>query len=161
MSWLFLIVLWIHALTAVFFIGGSFFIWMVVWPVSYKITSDEKERTRIVGMIGRLFGRLTDLSVIILIITGVYLGLGYVPNFSDLTTTPGGQLLLAKSILVVIMLALMYANNLYHGKLIMRLVAEDKLDQAKIIRKRTHIASFITLGLILVIAAIAFALPFY
>lgn len=161
MPLLFLVLLWIHALTAVFFIGGSLFIWGVVWPVSFKITKDERERTRIVGLIGRLFGTLTDISVIILFATGAYLGIKYLPQFSDLTTTYGGQILLAKTITVIIMTVLMYANNLYHGKKIMRLSEEGKFDEIKRIRKITHIASFITLGLLIVIAVLAFTLPYY
>lgn len=161
MQLLFLVILWIHALTAVFFIGGSFFIWGVVWPVSFKMTGDEKERTRIMGLIGRLFGTLTDISIIILLATGAYLGLGYLPQFSDLTTTAGGQLLLAKSITVIVMVVLMYANNIYHGKRIVNLAAQGKLDEVKRIRKITHVASFITLGLLAVIAIMAFTLPYY
>ena len=40
------IVLAIHIFFAILFVGGSFFIWLVVWPASYEITDDEKERTR-------------------------------------------------------------------------------------------------------------------
>lgn len=161
MNLLFLIILWIHAVTAVFFIGGSLFIWIVVWPASYKFTQDEKERTRLMGHIGRLFGTLTDISVIILILTGIYLGLGYLPSLSDLTTTTGGKILLAKSIIVVVMIVLMYANNLYHGKKIVRLASQGKFEEVRKIRRITHIASFITLGLMVVIAMLAFTLPYY
>jgi uncharacterized membrane protein len=59
------------------------------------------------------------------------------------------------------MLVLMYANNLYHGKKIIRLVNAGKLDEVRRIRKITHLASFITLGLMIVIAILAFTLPFY
>ena len=161
MDLLFLVVLWIHATTAVFFIGGSLFIWIVVWPVSYKFTDDEKERTRILGLIGRLFGTLTDISVVILLVTGAYLGLAYLPQFSQLTTTAGGQLLLAKSIVVIVMIVLMYANNIYHGKRIVNLAAQGELEKVRQIRRITHIASFITLGLLVVIAILAFTLPYY
>lgn len=161
MDLLFLIVLWIHATTAVFFIGGSLFIWIVVWPVSYKITDDEKERTRMLGIIGRWFGTLTDISIVILIVSGIYLGLGYLPSFSDLTSTTGGELLLAKSIAVIVMIVLMYANNIYHGKRIVRLASEGNFDRVRQIRRITHIASFITLGLLVLIAILAFTLPYY
>lgn len=161
MNLLFLVILWIHALTAVFFIGSSIFIWLVIWPVSYRITDDEKERTRIMGLIGRRFGTLTDISLAIIVLTGIYLGLGYIATFSDLTTTAGGKLLLAKSITVVIMIVLMYANNIYHGKRIVRLSSEGRFDEVRKIRKVTHIASFITLGLMVVIGILAFTLPYY
>lgn len=161
MNWIFLVILWIHALVAVFFIGGSFFIWIVVWPATLRISNDERERAKILGHIGRIFGTATDISVAILILTGLYLGYEYLPTLSDLTTSAGGKLLLAKGIIVVIMLVLMYANNLYHGKKIIRLVNAGKLDEVKHIRKITHLASFITLGLMIVIAILAFTLPFY
>ncbi len=157
----FLIILWIHAFTALFFIGGSFFIWIVVWPATFRITSDEKERTKILGNIGRIFGTATDISVAILITTGLYLGYEYLPTLSDLTTTTGGKILLVKGIVVVIMLVLMYANNLYHGKKIVRLSREGKLDEVRKIRRITHVASFITLALMALIAVLAFTLPFY
>ncbi len=161
MNLLFLIILWIHAFTAVFFVGGSFFIWIVVWPATFRISGDEKERTKILGHVGRIFGTETDISVAILIVTGIYLGYGYLPDLSDLTTTLGGQLLLAKGIIVVIMIVLMYANNIYHGKLLVRLAKEGRFDEMKRIRRITHMASFITLGLMVVIVVIAFTLPFY
>ena len=161
MNWVFLVVLWIHALVAVFFIGGSFFIWLVVWPATLRISTDEQERAKILKHVGRIFGTATDVSVTILLLTGLYLGYEYLPTLSDLTSTEGGKILLAKGIVVVIMLVLMYANNLYHGKKIIRLVNAGKLDEVRRIRKITHLASFITLGLMIVIAILAFTLPFY
>jgi uncharacterized membrane protein len=161
MNWVFLVVLWIHALVAVFFIGGSFFIWLVVWPATLRISTDEQERAKILKHVGRIFGTATDVSVTILLLTGLYLGYEYLPTLSDLTSTEGGKILLAKGIVVVIMLVLMYANNLYHGKKIIRLVNAGKLDEVRRIRKITHLASLITLGLMIVIAILAFTLPFY
>ncbi|MCL4335487.1 MAG: CopD family protein [Candidatus Thermoplasmatota archaeon] len=161
MNILFLVVLWIHAFTAVFFIGGSFFIWLIVWPATFRISDDEKDRTRIIGNVGRLFGTATDISVGILIITGLFLAYEYLPSLADLTTTTGGKLLLTKGILVVVMLVIMYTNNIYHGKKIVRLSREGKTEEIKKIRKVTHMASFITLALMGAIAVIAFTLPFY
>ena len=46
MNWVFLVILWIHALVAVFFIGGSFFIWVVVWPATLRISTDERSDQR-------------------------------------------------------------------------------------------------------------------
>ena len=71
--WIIITVLVIHIFSAIFFIGGSFFIWFIVWPVSYKLTDDESYRTRIVGLIGRLFGYYTNALVIILVATGLFL----------------------------------------------------------------------------------------
>lgn len=55
------IILWLHIFSAIIFVGGSFFIWVVVIPASYKITDDEKLRTRIVGLIGKQFAWITNV----------------------------------------------------------------------------------------------------
>ncbi|WP_010916415.1 hypothetical protein [Thermoplasma volcanium] len=155
-------VLIIHVFASIMFIGGSFFIWFIVWPASYKMTKDESMRTKIVGIIGRYFGWWTDATIAILVVSGGYLGYEYIHgNFGLLTTTIGGKILLAKVIVVWIMIVLMYANNIYHGKLIMRLAEEKKYDEMKRIRKITHVASFITLGLILAIMGLAVLLQFF
>ncbi|QRF76061.1 putative integral membrane protein [Thermoplasmatales archaeon] len=159
--WIIIAVLFVHIFSAIFFIGGSFFIWFIVWPVSYKLTEDETYRTRIVGLIGRLFGYYTNALVIVLVGTGIFLGYEYLPRLSDLETTTGGQILLEKSIIVAIMLILMYANNIYHGKKIMRLSEEKKYDEMERIRRITHVASFVTMGLMIVITILAVSLQFY
>ena len=162
MSVIDILILWIHIFAAIIFVGGSFFIWLVVWPVSYTLTDDEKERTRIVGKIAKRFAYFTHSSLLILIITGIYNATWYLRGgISALTGTTGGRILLVKSILVIVVIAIIYSNNLYHGKLITRLVSEGKLEKVVKIRKRTHILSFISLGLLLAITGLATALQFY
>lgn len=155
------IILFIHIFFAILFVGGSFFIWLVVWPTSYELTEDEKERTRIVGRIAKRFALFTHISVIVLIITGIYNATWYLGTFSALFNTAGGHLLLAKIIIVGIDLIIIYSNNLYHGKKIMRLAREGKFEEVARIRKTTHLFSFISLALLLVIVLLASALQFY
>ena len=156
------LILWIHIFAAIIFVGGSFFMWIVVWPVSYTLADNEKERTRIVGKIARRFAYFTHLSILILIITGIYNATWYLHgNLTALTGTPGGRILLAKSILVIIAIAIIYSNNMYHGKLITRLALEGELEKVRKVRKRTHLLSFISLGLLLAITGLATALQFY
>lgn len=156
-----LIILWLHLFFAIIFIGGSFFIWVVVWPASYQITDDERLRTKVVGRIAKRFAYFTHVSLGILIITGIYNATWYLPSFGALFTTTGGLILLVKGILVILVIAIIYTNNLYHGKKIMRLSEEKRYDDMKRIRKRTHLFSFISLGLLLVITVLAAALQFY
>ncbi len=155
------IVLWIHLFAAIIFIGGSFFIWIVVWPESYNVATSESERTRIVGRMTKKFAYFTHVTIIALVATGVYLAFGYLESPNLLLTTLNGRILLAKVISVVIMIALMYGNNLYHGKKIMRLISEGKLEDVKRIRKVTHTASFVTLGLLVLITILAAGLQLY
>ncbi len=155
------IVLAVHIFFAILFIGGSFFIWLVVWPASYEITDDEKERTRIVGRIAKRFALFTHISLGILIITGIYNATWYLGSVSALFDTTGGKLLLAKIIVVGVDILIIYTNNLYHGKKITRLAREGKLEEVRKIRRVTHLFSFISLALLIVIVALATSLQFF
>lgn len=155
------IILFIHIFFAIIFVGGSFFIWLVVWPASYGLTDDEKERTRIVGRIAKRFALFTHISLAVLIVTGIYNATWYLRSPSGLFDTTGGNILLAKVIVVGVDIVLIYANNLYHGKKIMRLAREGKLEEVRKIRKVTHMFSFISLALLIVIVLLATMLQFY
>lgn len=156
------IILWLHIFSAIIFVGGSFFIWVVVIPASYKITDDEKLRTRIVGLIGKQFALITNVFLIILILTGIYNATWYLNyNFFALFNTQGGNILLVKIVLVGAMILIMYGNNLYHGKRIMKMAREGRMDELRKLRKWSHMLSYITLGLMIAITITAVALQFY
>lgn len=157
------IVLWIHLFSAILFIGGSFFIWVVVWPASYQITDDETLRTKVVGRIAKRFAYFTHITLGLLVATGIYLAYYYLGGFTagNILHTTGGQLLFTKSLLVIIMITIVYTNNRYHGKLIMRLSREKKYDEMKRIRRRTHLFSYISLGIMVAISVLAAAMQFY
>ena len=156
------IILWLHIFSAIIFVGGSFFIWVVVIPASYKITDDEKMRTRIVGLIGKQFAWITNVFLIILILTGIYNATWYLNyNFFALFNTQGGNILLVKIVLVGAMILIMYGNNLYHGKRIMKMAREGRMDELRKLRKWSHMLSYITLGLMIAITIAAVALQFY
>ncbi|MGA3108066.1 MAG: CopD family protein [Candidatus Bathyarchaeia archaeon] len=144
------IVLWVHLFSAVLFVGGSFFMWLVIVPASHLVSSDESERTRIVGKIARSFGNLTNPIIVVLVITGLYNATWYLPSANGLLEYPG-TLLLAKAILVTLLLALIYVHNVYFGKRIIRLAKEAKLDELKALRKRSRIISAANLTLMLLI----------
>ncbi|MDG7001005.1 MAG: CopD family protein [Nitrososphaerota archaeon] len=154
---IFLAVLWLHLFAAIIFIGGSFFIWLVVWPASYDITSNEAERTKIVGKIAKRFAYFTHASIVTLVLSGIYLAF-YVSSPAGLLSTFVGNLLLTKITVVIVMIALMYFNNLYHGKKIMKLASQGKLDEVKRVRRLTHIASYVTLALLILITILGAAL---
>ena len=157
---LFFILLTVHVLSAITFVGGSIFIWLILWPESYKM-NDDKLRTRLLGFIGHRFAFWTNLTLGLLIITGILMTYKYVLNLSLYVTSSGGQLLLASEILIVVMIVIMYGNNMYHGKLIVKLNEEGKLDEVKKIRKVTHIYSMITMVLLIVIVIMMVALSIY
>ncbi|MCL4328852.1 MAG: CopD family protein [Candidatus Thermoplasmatota archaeon] len=145
------IMMWIHLFTAIIFIGGSFFIWIVVWPASFELTDDEKFRTKIVGTLSKRFALFTNISVILLVISGIFLAyaeFGVNPGFIN---TFSGQVLSVKVVVVVIAIGIMYYNNLGHAKKIGILVREGKTEEVKRIRKTAHLLSYITLALLVLI----------
>ncbi len=155
-------ILWIHIFMAIIFIGGSYFMWLVVWPSSFKISEDEKQRTKIVGNIAKRFAYFSHATLLILVITGLILAFGwYLPEPSDLFTTISGHILLAKMIVVATMIIIVYGNNLYHGKRIMRLSREGKKEELNKLRKMSHFMSYTSLALMALITILAVSLQIY
>jgi len=148
------LVLWVHLFSAVLFVGGSFFMWLVIVPASRLITSDESERTRIVGKIARAFGDLTNPIIVVLVFTGLYNATWYLQSANALLEYPG-TLLLAKRILVAVLLLFIYVHNVYFGKRIIRLAKEGRLDELKALRKRSRVVSAANLTLMLLILLLA------
>ena len=159
---LILVLLWIHIFFAIIFIGGSYFMWLVLWPASFKVSDDEKQRTRFVGVVAKRFAYFSHTSLLILVVTGLILAFDwYLPQPSDLITTLPGHILLSKMIVVAAMIGIVYGNNLYHGKRIMRLSREGKKEELQKLRRKSHILSFISLGLMALIVVLAVALQIY
>jgi copper resistance protein D len=149
------VVLWVHLFTAVLFVGGSLFMWLVVVPVSHRFAKDESERTQIVGKIAKEFGKFVTPALVVLVLTGLYNVSWYLPTPGALFDTLLGVLLLVKVVLVVVLVALIYVANVYFGRRIVRLARENRLEELKAIRKRSRLVSFTNLSLMLLILAIA------
>jgi len=149
-----LVVLWVHLLSAVIFIGGSYFMWFVVVPASRLMTQDESERTQIVGKIAKKFGRIVNPTLVILILTGIYNATWYVSSVSSLVIYPG-TILLTKMGLVAVLIFLVYLNNAYFGKQILRLGREKTLDELREIRKMSRLVSIANLSLMTMILVLA------
>ncbi len=148
-------ILWVHLFCAVLFVGGSFFMWLVVTPASHLLTNDESERTQMVGRIAKSFGRITNPILIILVLSGVYNVSWYLPNLNALFNTIGGQILFAKIMLVIVLLVLIYAHNVYFGRRIVRFARERRLEELKTIRKKSRLVSFANLALMIAILILA------
>ncbi|HKM77874.1 MAG TPA: CopD family protein [Candidatus Bathyarchaeia archaeon] len=149
-----LVVLWVHLLSAVVFIGGSYFMWFVVVPASRLMTQDESERTQIVGKIAKEFGRIVNPTLVILILTGIYNASWYVSSVSSLVSYPG-TILLTKMILVAVLIFLVYLNNAYFGKQIVRLGKERRLEELRQLRKMSRLVSIANLSLMTMILLLA------
>lgn len=136
--------------------------WLVLWPASFKVTDEEKQRTRFVGVVAKRFAYFSHASLLILVVSGLVLAFAwYLPQPSDLFTTLSGHILLAKMITVAAMIFIVYGNNLYHGKRIMRLSREGKKEELQKLRRTSHVLSFASLGLMALIVVLAAALQVY
>lgn len=149
------VILWVHLFSAVLFVGGSFFMWLVVVPASHLFAKDESERTQIVGKIAKGFGRITNPILIILLLTGIYNASWYLPSIDALFSTTGGEILLIKTILVVALLILIYTHNVYFGRKIVLFAREKRLEELKAIRKKSRIVSMANLSLMIGILFLA------
>jgi putative copper resistance protein D len=145
------VVLWVHLFSAVLFVGGSFFMWIVVVPASYTLTENEAERTRIVGKIAKQFAKIVNPALAVLVVTGLYNVTWYLPSVGSLLSTYAGHLLLAKLSAVVALIVMIYISNVYFGRRIMRFAREGRLEELKALRRVSRIISFANLGLMVVI----------
>ena len=129
--------------------GGSFFFWLVIIPASRLITTDESERTQIIGKIAKVFGKVVTPMLIVIVVTGIYNASWYLASMQDLLVYPG-TVLLTKIILVIILLMLIYVHNIYYGKRITAAAKERNVEELKRIRKTSRKIS--TANLILMAA---------
>ncbi|HKM78506.1 MAG TPA: hypothetical protein VJZ03_05475, partial [Candidatus Bathyarchaeia archaeon] len=104
-----------HLFSATFFVGGSFFFWLVIIPVSHLLTSDESERTQIIGKIAKRFGKATQLTLAVLILTGLFNSTWYMSSVGSLLSYPG-TIFLTKIVLVIVLIVLIYVHNVYFGR---------------------------------------------
>lgn len=129
--------------------------WLVVVPASYHITKDESERTLIVARIAKAFARITNPTLVVLVLTGIYNASWYLPSVNSAFNSYGGIVLLVKSILVTVLIALIYVHGVYFGRKIVKLAIEKKLDELRALRRKSRIASYANLALMVVILILA------
>jgi putative copper resistance protein D len=149
------IMLFVHLISAVIFVGGSFFMWMVVVPSSRLITSDESERTQMVGKMARRFGMISRGVLVILVLSGIYNAAWYLPTPGALFSTYAGNILLVKVVLVGMLLLLIFVHNVYFGRKIIQLAGEKKIDELKALRTRSRVVSMANMVLMVAILLLA------
>ncbi len=158
LAWIDAAVLAVHLVSAVLFVGGSLFFWLVVEPASYALGLDEAARTAVIGRLARRFGRITTPLLVILVGTGLYNASWYLPSVGALTTTVPGEVLLAKSVVVAGLIVLIYVHGAYYGPRIVRLARERRYDELRALRRRSRAVSFANLALMLVVLVLAVVL---
>jgi len=151
--------IFIHVISAVFLVGSSIFVWIIIWPASSKTLTDEKLRTRFMTVMGKKYALYTNITIVLLTITGILMVYfakpQYIYNFYGSIQTTWGQVLTVKIGLTAAMYGILYGNNIWHGKKIPKLAEAGNFDELKRIRKIAHVLSFITVGLMVIIVLVA------
>ena len=152
-----ILILWVHLFSAVIFVGGSFFIWFVVVPASHRLAKDESERTQIVARIAKDFAKITNPTLIVLVLTGVYNISWYLPSYQDLFSfrTYGELVLFIKSVLVVVLVILIYVHGVYYGRKISRLALARDTEGLRAVRRVSRLISYTNLALMIAILVLA------
>jgi copper transport protein len=105
---------WLHIGAASLWTGGLFGLTLALLGPMRAGSAQERKGLRRRAV--RRFSRVATVAVIALISTGTYAVLLHVPNISALFTTPYGNALLAKLVLLIFLLAVGTANLLLQGR---------------------------------------------
>lgn len=108
------LMLWLHILAAVAWVGGMIFLTLVVVPVERGI-EDPRLRYDLVNKVGIRFKYLGWGSIGILTITGLYNLFQKISTWDDLVSTGYGRTLLLKLVFVSIMFSLSALHDFFLG----------------------------------------------
>lgn len=112
--WLDTLVLWIHILAAISWVGGMIFVAFIAGPYIRR-TFPPAERTPLMAAIGQRFSYLGWSAIFTLIATGIYNAVRFLRSWENLWHTEFGHILLAKISLVAIMIALSITHDFFLG----------------------------------------------
>jgi copper resistance protein D len=112
--WLDTIVLWIHILAAVSWVGGMIFVAAILGPYVRR-SVPPLERAQIMAAVGKRFSVLGWSAIFTLVCTGIYNAVRFVGSWTALFGTTFGHILLVKIVLVAIMIGLSLAHDFVLG----------------------------------------------
>ncbi len=112
--WLDTVVLWIHILAAISWVGGMIFVAFILGPYVRR-TIPEAERTPLMAAVGKRFSVLGWSAIFTLVCTGIYNAVRFLGSWDLLLGTTFGHLLLVKIALVAVMIGLSIAHDFFLG----------------------------------------------
>ncbi len=151
------LVLWLHLLAAIFWVGGQIFLIAVVLPVLRQSLPTE-ERAHFAGKIGRRFALPSALALGLLLVTGPLNAMAHGLSWAIVWHTEWGHVLLVKVTLVLAVLALTAAHGAYYGRKLEQLARSAGTDAAVLrqrLQRHSVRLSAVNLGLNLAIVGLA------
>lgn len=112
--WLDTIVLWIHILAAISWVGGMIFVAFIVGPYVRR-AFPPAERIPLMAAVGKRFSYLGWSAIFTLVCTGIYNAVRFLRSWDALLDTTFGHILLAKMALVAVMIGLSIAHDFFLG----------------------------------------------
>jgi uncharacterized membrane protein len=120
---------WVHTIASVYWIGGIAFIVLILIPKTKQILG--KEAGKLIGAISKTFKLHVDISIIILILTGIALSMVNAPVQIEQVDN-WRILLIAKHILVAIMIFIHIYRNTILSK---RINKENEISKKSSLQK--------------------------
>ncbi len=112
--WLDTIVLWIHILAAISWVGGMIFVAFIVGPYVRR-AFPPAERIPLMAAVGKRFSYLGWSAIFTLVCTGIYNAMRFLRSWDALLDTNFGHILLVKMALVAVMIGLSIAHDFFLG----------------------------------------------
>lgn len=101
MELLILLIYWLHLLATVIWIGAMIILMVIIIPSAKQILKDELTYNRFLKVIGKKITLLVNIAILILIVTGIFLGI-----LINLESMNDFIILVVKHILVSIMVGI-------------------------------------------------------
>jgi copper resistance protein D len=117
------IIRWLHLMSAIAWIGGMLFIGLVLIPVT-RAALPSTERTLLFDKVGHRYGMVSTISLVLLLVTGYFNGEHRQVDWAHLMDTPYGQTLALKLALVALVIGITLVHALYVGRRIIRLTEQ-------------------------------------
>lgn len=161
-----LVLLWLHVLAAIAWIGGMLFLGAVLAPATRALP--EAERTALFGLVGPRLRLLGWGSIAVLLVTGVGNVLVNVPSWAYLSASRAGPLLAVKLLFVASLIAMSIVHDFVYGPRQIALSAQARAGQAtpeqraaiERLRRRVRLLGQISLVLGLAVVLIGVSLRF-